>query len=411
LKSRQRTDSGFYEFATESIDPKRMLTDELRPLDLTLISRRFPPQIGGAEKVMRNYADAFAALGDSVTVLCSADPAVGIEPSTESASNGNPAVVRLPYSGIRLVGTAFYMRSLRKWLDRNRPGLIYVSMLKHDAYVATRWGRAAGVPVVLRPEGAGATGDMAWQRNDRFGPWIGGETLKADAFVALSGRIRDDLIGSGYDPGKIHVIPNGVPIPAQPWIPQGIGPPVVTFVGRLAFEKGLDRLLEAWPLLLGRSPGARLRLIGAGVESDALKGMAVRMGIVDSVEFAGASNDVEAILRQSDVFVLPSREEGLSIALLEAMALGMPVVVSDIPGNRTLVDRDVTGQIVEANDRQALAEALANAIRRNSAILKMAGAGRERVASDYSVRAAAIRHHELFRSLIDRKPTGRTRSG
>lgn len=388
-----------------------MLTDDLRPLDLTLISRRFPPQIGGAEKVMQNYADAFAALGDSVTVLCSADPAEGIGPSFQPASIGNPVVVRLPYSGIRVVGTALYMRSLRTWLDRHRPELIYVSMLKHDAYVATRWGRAAGVPVVLRPEGAGATGDMAWQRNDRFGPLIGRETLKADAFVALSERIRDDLVGSGYDPGKIHVIPNGVPIPADPWIPKGNGPPVVTFVGRLAFEKGIDRLLEAWPLVLDQCPGARLKLIGAGVESDALQGMAVRMGIADSVEFAGARADVEAILRQSDVFVLPSREEGLSIALLEAMALGMPVVVSDIPGNRTLVERNVTGQIVEANDRQALAEALANAIRQNSAILKLAQAGRERVARDFSVRTAAMRHQELFRGLIDRKRTGRKAPG
>lgn len=360
---------------------------------------------------MRNFADEFAVLGDSVTVLCSADPAEGIGPSSEPASIGKPSIVRLPYLGIRLFGTAVYMRSLRKWLDRHRPELIYVSMLKHDAYVATRWAKAAGVPVVLRPEGAGATGDMAWQRNDRFGPLIRRETLKADAFVALSDRIRDDLVESGYDPVKIRVIPNGVPIPVDVWKPERDGAPVVTFVGRLAFEKGIDRLLAAWPLVLEQSPGARLQLIGEGVESHNLRARASELGIDGSVEFAGARTDVESILRQSGVFVLPSREEGLSIALLEAMALGIPVVVSDIPGNRTLVEQDVTGQIVDAGDPQALAAAVTKAIRQDPGILKMALAGRGRVASDFSVRTAAIRHQELFLSLIEREPAERKAPG
>ncbi|MBI1322916.1 glycosyltransferase [bacterium] len=389
--------------------PANMTSGESGPLELTMISRRFPPQIGGAEKVMRNFSDAFATMGHRVTVLTSADPAEGIRPTVDhshATEAVNPAVVRLPYNGIRFVGTALYMRSLRRWLRRNPPQVVYVSMLKHDAYVATRWCKAAGVPIVLRPEGAGPTGDMAWQSRDRFGAKIREATQNADGFVALSERIRDDLIDSGYDSNRIHLIPNGVPIPEREWKPAGneITPEVV-FVGRLAFEKGIDRLLAAWPLVLRDVPGARLNLIGEGVELASLKSQVSTLGISGSVRFSGARQDVQEILAHSGVFVLPSREEGLSIALLEAMALGIPVVVSDIPGNATLVQPDATGQIVDADSPRDLAGAIVAALKQSPRILNLAQTGRSLVADRFSIRSAADRHIALFRDLIKRKPT------
>lgn len=388
-----------------------MTTGASEPLDLTMISRRFPPQIGGAERVMSNFADAFAAIGHRVTVLTSAEPAEGIRPTVDlstTSDTSSPSIVRLPYNGIRFIGTAFYMRSLRRWLRSHRPQVVYVSMLKHDAYVATQWCRAEGIPVVLRPEGAGPTGDMAWQSRDRFGARIRDVTKTADAFVALSERIRDELIDSGYDPNRIHVIPNGVPIPDAEWNPIGneVHPEVV-FVGRLAPEKGVDRLLTAWPQVLREFPGVRLNLIGEGVEMASLKSQVSALGITASVSFSGARQDIRRILERSGVFVLPSREEGLSIALLEAMALGIPVVVSDIPGNATLVQPNETGQIVDAVSPQGLAGAIVEALGQSPRILSMAQAGRRLVSERYSIRTAAERHTSLFRELISRKSASR----
>lgn len=391
-----------------------MASGDFDRLDLTLISRRFPPQIGGAERVMSNFADAFGASGHRVTVLSSEDPSDGIPRSkrTETAGNSDrPVIVRLPYNGIRFVGTALYMRSLRRWLTRNRPDVIYVSMLKHDAFVATQWGRTAGVPVILRPEGAGETGDMAWQRRDRFGARIREVTITADAFVALSERIRDEMIDAGYDASRIVVIPNGVPVPETPWSLTGpIENPRAVFVGRLAHEKGVDRLLKAWPFVLREMPQARLTIVGDGLLMDSLRALAADLKISRSVDFSGAQPDVHQDLMRSDVFVLPSREEGLSIALLEAMAVGMPVVVADIPGNRPLVKPDMTGQIVDAESAQELATAILAAFRKPSEILWMANAARELVESQYSVRNAAIQHERLFRETLARKAKARQMS-
>ncbi|MFM7590451.1 MAG: glycosyltransferase, partial [Isosphaeraceae bacterium] len=147
-------------------------------------------------------------------------------------------------------------------------------------------------------------------------------------------------------------------------------------------------------------PGARLRLIGAGPMEPILRQLTESLDISPVVEFAGARGDVESELRRASVFLLPSREEGLSMALLEAMALGMPVVVSDIPGNRTLVRQGETGLMAPVDDPQMLAEAILKAISGQPAILSMANAGRELVASQFSIQAVAEAHAELMELLL-----------
>ena len=149
---------------------------KLGPLKLALVTRRYPPLIGGAEKVLSYLASALAAEGAEVTVVTSLMPTLGMttqeeQPVTSSintksnsnGSSGRLSVVRLDSSSLRFWGTWRYMRSLRKWFERNPVDLAYVSMLKHDAYSVLTAAEHLGFPVVLRPEGAGVTGDIAWQ--------------------------------------------------------------------------------------------------------------------------------------------------------------------------------------------------------------------------------------------------------
>ncbi len=398
-------------------------------MKLALVTRRYPPLIGGAEKVLSYLASALAAEGADVTVLTSRSPGRNLPVREEvSIARGRLTVERLATSRLRFVGTWIYMRNLASWFARNRIDLAYVSMLKHDAYVAVTTGRRLGFPVVLRPEGAGATGDIAWQSWGNFGRKIGRRCRQADAFVAISRAIEDELReswrsgtmrskvmveGAGSDASgpRIESIPNGVPVPPVAWQrrPDWRSMPRAAFVGRLAPEKGLDTLVDAWPAVRVVHPDARLTLIGEGPERPALEARARALGLSvgpgQAVELPGAAADPTAALREVDLFVLPSREEGMSIALLEAMALGVPLVASSIPGNRRIVSDFKHGRLTPPEDPGALARVINEQWAAFDRAFHMSRAARSRVEQEFSIRSVARRHLKLFAELVDGRET------
>jgi glycosyltransferase involved in cell wall biosynthesis len=363
---------------------------------IALVTRRYPPLIGGAEKVLSYLADAFAAEGAEVTVLTSR-----IDLATPPIERPRPGltVVRLATSKLRFVGTWRYMHNLRRWFAANRVDLAYVSMLKHDAFAVVDEGRKRGFPVVLRPEGAGATGDIAWQKWGRFGGEIAERCKKADAVVAISAAVRGELIAEGYDPAKVIDLPNGVPVPSEPWQPHERS--VAVFVGRLAKEKGLDAFVDAWPIVRRDRPEARLVLVGDGPERAGLAAQVESLGLQGHVTFAGTSTDPSSYLRAADLFVLPSREEGMSIALLEAMALGVPLVASAIPGNQYLVQDRVLGRLAPPDQPEALGRLILEQWADLDRAALMGQAARRRVAEEFSIAAVARKHLDLFQRLID----------
>ncbi|QDV39025.1 glycosyltransferase family 4 protein [Tautonia plasticadhaerens] len=369
---------------------------------IALVSRRYPPLIGGAEKVLSYLAPALADLGHEVAVLTARPPGPdvpGVEPVPTRA--GSCTVRRLATSRLRFVGTWRYMNNLRERLEADPPDLAYVSMLKHDAYVAVEVGRRLGFPVVLRPEGAGATGDLSWQSWGNFGRKIGERTKQADAIVAISKAVEDELRDAGYDRSKIHRLPNGVPVPEPSWRRRDgwRDAPRAAFVGRLAPEKGLDTLIEAWPIVRRSFPAAHLTIYGEGPEGPTLGAGVGKLGLGDAITFAGPTVDPTAALRDADLFVLPSREEGMSVALLEAMALGIPVVASSIPGNRRVVSDFKDGRLAPVDDPEGLARVVVEQWTEFDRAFHMSRAARKKVEGSYSVSTMARQHDGLFRSL------------
>jgi glycosyltransferase involved in cell wall biosynthesis len=399
-----------------------------RRLNVALVTRRYPPLIGGAEKVLSYLAAGLAAEGADVTVVTSQAPRRGQADANEVDSQmemgaGRLSVVRLETSPLRFWGTWLYMRNLARWFDRNRVELAYVSMLKHDAHVVVRAGKRLGFPVVLRPEGAGTTGDVAWQSWGNFGRLIGLTCRHADAFVTISESIDRELhqaFSSGTmrpfflarhparerDRPRIVSIPNGVPVPTTSWKtrPGWQACPRAVFVGRLAPEKGLDTLIRAWPEVRARFPTAQLVLYGEGPERPGLLALAESLGLAlgpgRAVEFAGRVADPTDALRNADLFVLPSREEGMSIALLEAMALGMPVVASSIEGNRRLVADCEHARLAPGDDPTGLGRTIIDQWEHFDRAVEMGLAARRRIEQEFSIQAVARQHLELFRGLI-----------
>jgi glycosyltransferase involved in cell wall biosynthesis len=315
------------------------------------------------------------------------------------------------------------MRNLKRWFQENPVDLAYVSMLKHDAYSVIGAGESLGFPVVLRPEGTGATGDVAWQSWGNFGRTIGRRCRRAAAFIAISQAIEHEL-RDAYQSGtlrpswswgtdhrtsaapRIVAIPNGVPVPELAWQrrPDWRAAPRAIFVGRLAPEKGLDTLVDAWSRVRATYPKARLILIGEGPQrlslEERIKALGMALGPGQVVEMPGAVADPSEALLQADLFVLPSREEGMSIALLEAMALGIPLIASSIPGNRRLISDFRHGRLAPPNDPEGLALAIIDQWSNFDRAFHMSRAARRRVDQEFSIQSVARKHLELFQDIV-----------
>jgi glycosyltransferase involved in cell wall biosynthesis len=375
---------------------------------IAVITRRYPPLIGGAEKVLSYLAFALAEEGADVSVLTARPPGLNvpeIETHAPAKGSGRVAIIRLGTAPVWFLGTWLYMRNLRRWLSGHELDVGYVSMLKHDAYVAVGEGLRKGFLVVLRPEGAGATGDIAWQSWGRFGRRIAERCRRAEAYVSIAPAITEELKKAGYEPARIHALPNGVPAPEPPWQRRADwrSAPRALFAGRLAPEKGLDVLIDAWPAVRESFPSARLTIVGEGPERPALEGRIANLGLGVAIDLPGAVENPSDVLRGCDLFVLPSREEGMSIALLEAMAMGVPLVATSIPGNRRLVQDCKHGRLVPPDNHAALASAIVAQWSNFDRAFHMGRAARKRVQAEFSITAVARKHIALFQKLLDEK--------
>jgi glycosyltransferase involved in cell wall biosynthesis len=384
---------------------------------VVLVTRRFWPLVGGAEIMASRLATGLHAKGAATTILSARwqpDWPAEIE-------HHGVRVIRLPQPATRVWGTWRYMQAIGRWLRQNCSAfdLAYVSMLKHDAYAAVTASRGS-FPVVLRAEGAGLTGDCHWQLEARCGSPIKRRCQAADALVAPSPAIERELIVAGYSRKRIHYIPNGVVMPeprdahnraearadlaeADPSLAIGKDSPLAVYTGRLHAMKGLDDLVKAWPQVLKQLPNARLWLIGDGPHREMLHDLIGQLGLWGFVYLAGSFDDVEDFLRAADLFVLPSLEEGMSLAALEAMAIGLPVIATSIPANEVIVADRFTGRLTPPRDSPRLAELVIELLKDRHQADRLAAAARTQVGEKYSLDRMVESHIELFEHLLEEK--------
>jgi glycosyltransferase involved in cell wall biosynthesis len=231
-------------------------------------------------------------------------------------------------------------------------------------------------------------------------------------FVAVSHDVAACLVRRLHWPaGKIDVIHNGVPVdrfrePADAQLRAELAPegaPLIVSAGRLTDQKGMDVLVAAAALI----PEARFAVAGEGPERAGLEAAAHALGVGDRIRFLGRRGDVPRLLATSDAFALPSRWEGSSLAVLEAMAAGTPVVSTAIGGTTELVVDGDSGLLVPPGDPHALASALRAVIADPALASKLGSAGRERVLACFTSARTAERVTAVYASLLgDRADDG-----
>jgi sugar transferase (PEP-CTERM/EpsH1 system associated) len=230
-----------------------------------------------------------------------------------------------------------------------------------------------------------------------------------DAAFAVSARLRADLVRElKVDEARFEVIYNGVditkfdsretPVDAQ----RSARPLLIGSVGRLVAVKNYPLLMRAFANI----PPAlccTLLLVGDGPERRALAALASDLGIADRVELAGHRDDVPELLRSMDVFVLPSVSEGMSNTLLEAMAVGLAVLASDVGGNSEIIVPERTGLLFRSQSVEHASKQLLRLVESASLRRSLGHAAASRVRSDFSIEQMLQRYEALYRRVWSRK--------
>jgi glycosyltransferase involved in cell wall biosynthesis len=320
-----------------------------------------------------------------------------LEPPRENHSTDSPGYGL--HFVMRYVEYLFFMAEswLYLWMHWKSIDIIHVHGTCWMPGFSIRFARRRGIPVVsketLLPVLTGVTPEIPFHKTwDRL-------RREIDAYIAINEEIRDALAPQVSADARIFTVPNGVEIPPEQASLKGRNVLLVANYVQGAEHKAFDVLLEAWARVVRAVPDARLTLVGRG-NSAPWEEYARNLGCGDTVSFDGPTADVDAYYRTTDVFVLPSRREGLSNALLEAHAWGLPAVVSDIPGNRAVVRDGETGQVVPVGDAEALAGNIVSLLLDRTRLERMGTAARRRIELVFSMETVGRQLIEIYRGLL-----------
>jgi len=225
-------------------------------------------------------------------------------------------------------------------------------------------------------------------------------SIEARRSVAISEGIRQELLALGVEDSRIRLIPNGVDIPTKKWDAQARHRYGAACVANLSQQplKGLDILIEAWATVIKTHGPVQLVVCGRGNPASLIR-LAQRRGVAEFIDFAGSVQDVTSILLQADTFVLPSRVEGMSNALLEAMALGMPCVATSVSGSVDVIDSGRNGMLVPVEDPTALAEALLTVLGSQVTRADLGREARRCIEAGYTTERMISRYRDVLAEL------------
>jgi L-malate glycosyltransferase len=370
-----------------------------------MVVAQFWPIVGGAENQTRRLAAELRRQGASVEVWTGR-----WEPSwpREAFVDGVPVRrigVAWPSALVRVRRWLFMASLLRTLLrEARRFDVIHVHQVLYPAFLAAIAGWRRGVPCLARISSTGSTSDLRMAARGGIGIQRAVTRRLLTRIVAVNARAEADCLDAGYRRGQILRIPNGVAVGPVP--PARIERERLTilYLGGLRAEKRVEDILLAWTAA-GR-PG-RLRLAGDGPDRERLQATAA-----GSVEFLGEVEDPADLLREADVFVLASSAEGMSNALLEAMAAGCACLATFVGGNVDLLApeqaaapapgtyvRGSAGLIVPVGDVPALGAALRD-LAGDPALRRALGeAAYRRCLQAYAIGDVARTYLGLYRAL------------
>ncbi|MDP3964643.1 MAG: glycosyltransferase family 4 protein [bacterium] len=296
--------------------------------------------------------------------------------------------------------------------QRERFDIVHAHQLFSAGLAAASLRHVHKAPIVAKVAGGGSDGDIADIRRWPFTKTKLRRLDRMDRFIAITPQISEELAGIGITEDRIANIPNGVDtkkfktsqgdkriFKQKLNLPDA---PLLLFVGRIVPTKQVDRLLSAWPSVLQTLPKAKLLLLGKSDRSTSygakIQSM-INASWKNSVIFQGTVEDTGPWLQAADAFVLPSRAEGLSNALLEAAASGLPIVASDIPANRHVLEPGSSALMFSPNNTNDLAKQIIQVLTQPKLAADLGRQARRKIEKDFSLESVADAYVRLYEEL------------
>jgi glycosyltransferase involved in cell wall biosynthesis len=350
--------------------------------------------IGGAGRYLLNLLSAWDENRYSVTVACPA----GGELEKRLKSLG---VKVYPLKGGEKSFRISHVAQILGIIAREKVDLIHT----HASLSGRIAGKLSGCRVVMTRHWMGKKSEMGFLRR-----WINRiiYRLLTDRVIAVSRAVKVSLIEIGVPAWLIKTVYNGINIPnifencgklrMELNTPEGV--PLLGMIARLVPEKGHEYAIKAMPEILRRFPDARLVLVGDGPSRTYLEDLCERVGVKERVIFLGFRKDVEKIAIDFDVILMPSLSEGLPLALLESMALGKPVVASEVGGIPEVIKDGINGVLVPPGDAGALAEKVVGLLISDKLRENLGKNARQTILSQFTARIMAEKTLRIYDELM-----------
>jgi glycosyltransferase involved in cell wall biosynthesis len=350
--------------------------------------------LGGVETQVARIAPAMKALGIDIEIslvdrkgeLIGTVEAAGISVygRTQSAFGRGEN----PFHVAAVLSRA--INDTRRLIRQRRYDVVHSYLFLADA-VAVPAARLAGCKRIIVSRQS--MHEWLHPHNIFFHAWEQANNLLAHEMIANSRAVlRDVEAHEPMVPRVRGVIYSGIDVEQyEPARPTRMGPMRVVVVGALAPRKGQEYAIEALRMLTDEGVDVSVELVGDGPDRDMLRHKAVQCGVETSLIFRGAHMDPRPFLSAADVFLLPSRQEGFSSALLEAMASALPVVATDVGGNGEALIHGEGGLLVPPEQPKAIADAIRELARNRSNLSEMGNSNRQRVRELFSLDKSARR--------------------
>jgi glycosyltransferase involved in cell wall biosynthesis len=380
-------------------------------MSVLMFCPQFRPVVGGAERQAEKLAGALTEAGCRVTILTPR-----LDPDSPDSERVNQVTIerfpltdlarRYPVSGVAVLNIPYIVWQIARavWPRLKGADVLHCHLASLQTVGAALASRIAHVPVLCKAATADHHSDLGEIRktgaSGRLVAWLVRTLIQT--WVATTAAVEAALIRAGVEPRKIVRIPNGVELPDEPST-RGGAERVRGFLymGRLSMNTGRDvpTLVRAFDRLATIYPDLELAIVGGGELLEETRRLAETCAARDRIHLPGFDRP-EKWLAWADCFVLPSRREGLSNALLEAMAAGLPCIANDIPPNREVLDDGKAGVLVPVENCDALEAAMRDMVDDVGKARRFALTAKERAERCYSIRAVADRYTHLYESLL-----------